>query len=175
MACKRSGVRIPVAPPRSERDKFEILSPEFTGLVQQQNTATQQDDVPVRQPGSGSSTWRGCWHGLLKRHAKANSERLTRKDVPFCTHLPLALAPACGAFRPVTPAACATRQASHARPGRCSVSSHDCRRTAPWPSMMRRLAPGAASSVSRRGCGAPRRNLAHPEARHRAARRVTAH
>jgi hypothetical protein len=51
--------------------------------------------------------WRRCWHGLLKRHARANSERLTRKDVSFCTNLPLALAPVCGAFRPVTLAACA--------------------------------------------------------------------
>jgi hypothetical protein len=51
--------------------------------------------------------------------------------------------------------------ASHARPGCCCAGSHVGRRTAPWRSMARRLAPGAASSVSRRECGAPRRNLAH--------------
>jgi hypothetical protein len=113
----------------------------------------------------------GCWHSRLKPEpgtdfgAHDQEERPIRPSVDTCPPL------VHGAGFLVTLAACATRQASHARPGRCSVSSHDCRRTAPWPSMMRRLALGAASSVARRGCGAPRRNLAHSEARHRAARR----
>jgi hypothetical protein len=81
------------------------------GLVQQQNTATQQDDVPVHEPGSGSSTGRGCWHDLLKPHAKTNSERLTRKNVPFPTPLTLALVPVRGAFQQMTLAAVATGQA----------------------------------------------------------------
>jgi hypothetical protein len=123
------------------------------------------------QPGSGSASRLGCWHSRLKPElgtdfgAHDQEERPIRPSVDTCPPLVY------GARFLVTLAACATRQASHARPGRCSVSSHDCRRTAPWPSMMRRLAPGAASSVPRRGCGAPRRNLAHSEARHRAARR----
>jgi hypothetical protein len=94
------------------------------GLVQQQNTATQQDDVPVHEPGSGSSTGRGCWHDLLKPHAKTNSERLTRKNVPFPTPLTLALVPVRGAFQQMTLAAVATGQASStiAGPSACRLA-----------------------------------------------------
>jgi hypothetical protein len=31
----------------AQTGKFEILSPQFTSLVQQQNTAAQRHDVPV--------------------------------------------------------------------------------------------------------------------------------
>ena len=55
---------------QGQTDKFEILSPQFTGLVQQQNTATQQHDVPIGQPRSGSGAGRGGWHDLLRPHAK---------------------------------------------------------------------------------------------------------
>jgi len=55
-----------------QRDKFEILSLQFKGLVQQQNTAAQQHDVPVHQPELASSTGRSCWHSLLKPHTKTD-------------------------------------------------------------------------------------------------------
>jgi hypothetical protein len=127
------------------------------GLVQQQNTATQQDDVPVHEPGSGSSTGRGCWHDLLKPHAKTNSERLTRKNVPFPTPLTLALVPVRGAFQQMTLAAVATGQAklyyrrAVGLPARMPAGG--CAGGAAWRA-------GRASRVARRGYAAPRRSLA---------------
>ena len=113
----------------------------------------------------------GCWHHRLNPEPGTSSGAVTRKNALFARPLTAASSLAHGARFRVTLAAWATRQASHARPGCCCVSSHACGQTAPWRSIVRRLAPGAASSVLRRGCGAPRRNLAHPGARHRAARR----
>jgi hypothetical protein len=141
---------------------------EYSSKVQQRG----RRDLLSGQPGSGSASP----PGLLAWPAEAgtcdgSSGAVTRKNALFVRPLTAAPPLAHGARFRVTFAAWATRQASHARPGCCCVSSHACGQTAPWRSMVRRLAPGAASSVSRRGRGAPRRNLAHPGARHRAARR----
>jgi hypothetical protein len=162
MACKRSGVRIPIAPPRSKR---QIRNPEPTvlGLVQQQKTATQQHDVPLRQPGSGSGTGRSCWHDLLKPHAKTDSERPDQEERSFppsfdtCT--------GAGAWRVLAGDSCRLRNSSgHSCPTAPAgaVGEHRRGRAEPVAQQGRAgLALGAASLLSRRECGAPRRNWAH--------------
>ena len=75
----------PLSSTPGQTDKFEILSPPFTGLVQQQNTATQRHDVPVRRPGSGSGTRRSCWHDLLKAYAKTDPECPDQEERSFPT------------------------------------------------------------------------------------------
>ena len=113
----------------------------------------------------------GCWHGRLNPEPGTVLGAVTRKKRPIRPSIDTC--PAAGTWRPFPGDPCRLGNTSGqpCPPGCCCVSSHACGRTAPWRSMVRRLAPGAASSVSRRGCGAPRRNLAHPGARHRAARR----
>jgi hypothetical protein len=116
---------------------------------------------------------------LLKLHPETDSERLTRKNVLLPTPLPFALVRCVGHLGRVILAACATGRASHSRPGCCSADSHACRRTAPWRSMVRRLALGAASSVSRRGVWRAAAQLgaswSTPPRRQARAKRVTAH
>ena len=67
-----------------QTDKFETLSPRLTGLVQQQNTATRQDDVLLRQSGSVSGARRSGWHDLLKLHLEADSQRSDQEEHSFC-------------------------------------------------------------------------------------------
>ena len=113
-------------------------------------------DLLPGQPGSGSASP----PGLLAWPAEAgscdgSSGAVTRKNALFARPLTPAPPLAHGARSRVTLAACATRQASHARSGCCSVGSHACGRTAPWRSMVRRLAPARPARCQ--GAGAARR------------------
>jgi hypothetical protein len=133
-------------------DKFEILSPRFTGLVQQQNTATQQFDVPLHRPGSGSGTGPGCWHDLLKPHAKMDSERLDQEE--RCLPPAFATCTGAGAWRVWAGDSCRfsnrSGQAVSCRACLAAGEPSADRRAERWRGMVRRFAPGAASSVSRR-------------------------
>jgi hypothetical protein len=109
------------------------------------------------QPGAGSGTGQGCWHGPLKPHAKTDYGRLEQEE----RSLPHSIDTCTGAvaWRLLAGDSCRRGNGSgqvHFR--RAVVLSVACLRAgyargAAW-------CAGRASPAARRGYGAPRRNLA---------------
>jgi hypothetical protein len=172
MACKRPGVRVPLAPQVREI----IRKPKH--WVQQQSTAAQRHDGLPSQPGSSPAPGRGLltWPAeprklrrVLERPGQA--ECSIRRSVDTC--------PAARARRPFPDDSCRLRNRSGqpcpAGPVvlTARMPADGLSRGAAW------CATGAASSVSRRGCCAPRRNSGPLGARRRSAgrgpKRVAAH
>ena len=80
MACKRSGVRIPIAPPQF-RDI--IRNPEPIGSEAWYSSKVpqrQRREAPLPQSGYGPAAGEDCWHGLRRPDAGTASGFVTRQD-----------------------------------------------------------------------------------------------
>ena len=156
MACKRSGVRIPLAP----QVRSEIRTVRTASTAAKYSNAAGTIYGPA-SPDQALLPRLGCWHSQLKPgpgtglRGRDQEERPIRPSIDSC--------PAAGTRRPFPGDPCRLGNTSgQPCPAGLLLSARmpaeDC-------AMAQHGAPvsaGAASSVSRRGCGAPRRNLAHP-------------
>ena len=110
MACKRSGVRIPLAP----QVRSEIRTVRTAHTAAKYSNAAGTIYAPA-SPEQALLPRLGCWHGRLNPEPGTVLGAVTRKKRPIRPSIDTC--PAAGTWRPfrVTLAAWATRQASHAR------------------------------------------------------------